>query len=607
MTPSVGANSRLAIWSGRDLNNISIKHKHMPLKGGKAQDKSCVIGIIMLKMKSNNKKGTAFALLIVLLVSSISGEVFAVPTIMAKISKAAEIEATTEETSEVTFEEVTEEEAVEATGEEEVIEEVTEDEVVEEESDFEEIGESEEEDALGTTWNGRVAWHLQHYLHKYDGLKKGDPIKVWLPKPEGDEVYIMGETYSYQDPWRYPSIGSYVESEDAWYGIMLTPDYDTEKFEDLTCLVKIPGVKAIEDGKVYDAEYLMNIPAVIGFGDYANVYGIQVVNDRIYLMPRWNISKSYKNEKGETVINNCYVYLLYSVDLNAEDMKLHVRYLVWSYDNANTDILGYFNDSYFRGFKYDNGKWCVWCFKDAMPENIQYIVKPLSDLGIPFSQEGLTGFLAPGGEYFEIEDRYSVNNDIAEYVNKWSVDNGFRKSYDIAPKDVDNSEITDSKPDELTDQNNGKTVSSDKILAPKETFDAKAAIGMSGGKMKFTSSNKKVASVKKSGIVTAKGDGTTTITGYYKDGKQWVKAGSVEVKVSKPYLSSKTITVKQGSVVDIDKYLTNGSSMKPTFTCSGSALSMTKDGTISADAPGKSKIIIAFGKFKLKLKVTVTP
>jgi hypothetical protein len=82
------------------------------------------------------------------------------------------------------------------------------------------------------------------------------------------------------------------------------------------------------------------------------------------------------------------------------------------------------------------------------------------------------------------------------------------------------------------------------------------------------------------------------------------KPEPLRLRCSSPYFSSKTITVKTGSTVDLDKYLSNESSLKRTVTCT-SNLSVTKDSTDTADAPGKGKIRLTFGKFKLTLKVMV--
>ncbi len=75
---------------------------------------------------------------------------------------------------------------------------------------------------------------------------------------------------------------------------------------------------------------------------------------------------------------------------------------------------------------------------------------------------------------------------------------------------------------------------------------------------KYVSSNKKVASVNKKGIVTGKKDGSATITAYIKSGKENVEVGSVIVNVSKPVFKFTNVDLTYaGKSINARDYLSN--------------------------------------------------
>ncbi len=75
---------------------------------------------------------------------------------------------------------------------------------------------------------------------------------------------------------------------------------------------------------------------------------------------------------------------------------------------------------------------------------------------------------------------------------------------------------------------------------------------------KYVSSNKKVASVNKKGIVTGKKEGSATIKAYIKSGKENVEVGSVIVSVSKPVFKFTNVDLTYaGKSINARDYLSN--------------------------------------------------
>jgi len=155
----------------------------------------------------------------------------------------------------------------------------------------------------------------------------------------------------------------------------------------------------------------------------------------------------------------------------------------------------------------------------------------------------------------------------------------------------------------------------------KNQLDIKQLVSSNSAvKMKYKVDNKKIAKVNSKGIMTGKKAGYVTVTGYAKvrtssnNKKKWVwkETGSVKVEVTRPSfkgLDKNTLTIKfKGEPVDLNDYITNESPMTPTFSVNRSGMvKVNNDGTIEATGEGKAKVTVMFGKYKMKLKVLVTP
>lgn len=120
------------------------------------------------------------------------------------------------------------------------------------------------------------------------------------------------------------------------------------------------------------------------------------------------------------------------------------------------------------------------------------------------------------------------------------------------------------------------------------------------GKIKWTTSNKKVATVSKKGKVTAKKAGSATITA--KNGKKTYKC---KLTVKNPALNKTKLTVKCGKTETIKL---NGARVKSVKSSNTSIATVTKNGKITGKKAGTATITVtSTKKKKYTCKVTVTP
>jgi len=157
-------------------------------------------------------------------------------------------------------------------------------------------------------------------------------------------------------------------------------------------------------------------------------------------------------------------------------------------------------------------------------------------------------------------------------------------------------------------------------IVVKNQLDIKQLVSAnSATKMKYKVDNRKIAKVNNKGIMTGKNAGYVTVTGYAKvrnssNKKKWVwkETGSVKVEITRPSfkgLGGGILTMKfKGGTLNLNDYITNDSTMTPTFSVNRSGMvKVSNDGTIEATGEGKAKVTVMFGKYKMKLKVLVTP
>jgi len=140
----------------------------------------------------------------------------------------------------------------------------------------------------------------------------------------------------------------------------------------------------------------------------------------------------------------------------------------------------------------------------------------------------------------------------------------------------------------------------------KASLKATVAPFTSAQKLTYTSSNKKVATVSKNGIVTAKKAGTAKIT---------VKSGSKKVTVTITVPKTKTtaitvakdITVKKGKTYSLKaKVAPKNSDEKLTYTSSNKKIAtVTKSGKVKGIKKGTATITVKSGSETVKVKVTV--
>ncbi len=142
------------------------------------------------------------------------------------------------------------------------------------------------------------------------------------------------------------------------------------------------------------------------------------------------------------------------------------------------------------------------------------------------------------------------------------------------------------------------------VISKGTTTKVKAMSGKKNvtNKATFKSSNRKVATVSKKGIVTGKKAGTAYITATYK-GKtsKKLKITVAEIKLNKTSLkltAGKTYTLTA-------KY--NKKKVKPTFKSSNpNVASVNKNGKITAKKKGTATITATYKRSKVSCKVTVT-
>ncbi len=136
-------------------------------------------------------------------------------------------------------------------------------------------------------------------------------------------------------------------------------------------------------------------------------------------------------------------------------------------------------------------------------------------------------------------------------------------------------------------------------LSTGETFTL--TIKNASGKFKFSSSNKKVASVNKKGVITAKKNGSAKITA--KVGK---KKLTCKVTVKKMSIDKKSLTVVAGSTATIT--LKNGKNVKWSSSSGGIASVIGNDSsaTVKGLKEGKTIISAKAGSVTLKCNVTVS-
>ena len=139
----------------------------------------------------------------------------------------------------------------------------------------------------------------------------------------------------------------------------------------------------------------------------------------------------------------------------------------------------------------------------------------------------------------------------------------------------------------------GKTVTA--YICSKEV----AKLKVSGSKYKWTSSNKKVATVSSKGIVTAKKKGKTTITA--KKGKNTYKCKLV---VETPKLSKKTTSIIKGKTY---QFKVSGTKQRIKWTSSNkSVVSINSKGKATAKKAGTAFITAKISTYEFSQLVTVT-
>lgn len=127
--------------------------------------------------------------------------------------------------------------------------------------------------------------------------------------------------------------------------------------------------------------------------------------------------------------------------------------------------------------------------------------------------------------------------------------------------------------------------------------------------IKWKTSNSSIASVDKKGKVTAKKEGTVTITAYIADAKGNMCLGSeakCTVKVVEPKITlNKTAVTLYKDETDKLIATVTGTKKKVTWKSSKSSVASVKNGKITAKKPGTATIIAKVGKISAQCKVTV--
>ena len=149
-------------------------------------------------------------------------------------------------------------------------------------------------------------------------------------------------------------------------------------------------------------------------------------------------------------------------------------------------------------------------------------------------------------------------------------------------------------------------------LQQKKSTTALKAVGLQAGDkvVKYTSSNKKVATVNSKGKITAKKVGKTKITVQTRYGAKatiTIKVQKAAVKVTSVSINKKSVSLKKGKTFQIEavkKYITAAN--KVTFKSSNTKVAtVTSKGKIKAKKKGKAVITVKCGSKTVKVKVTV--
>jgi uncharacterized protein YjdB len=144
----------------------------------------------------------------------------------------------------------------------------------------------------------------------------------------------------------------------------------------------------------------------------------------------------------------------------------------------------------------------------------------------------------------------------------------------------------------------GKTVTLSKTLTPGDSTDT----------VKWSSSNTKVATVSSSGVVTAKGAGTATITATTTSGKKATCKVTVTIPSTKITMSKTTATVKKGKTLTLKGTLapSNSTDTVKWSSSNTSVATVTSKGVVTGKKAGTATITVttSSGK-KATCKVTV--
>lgn len=148
------------------------------------------------------------------------------------------------------------------------------------------------------------------------------------------------------------------------------------------------------------------------------------------------------------------------------------------------------------------------------------------------------------------------------------------------------------------------------VLGAKETYALKTAVKPSGctDSKKYTTSNKKVATVNSSGKITAKKPGKATITVTTGSGKTDRCTVEVKKEPSKIKLSKKSVRLKRGKTYQIKPVLSSKSqSNRITYTSKHRAVAdVSGKGLVRAKKKGITYITVqTYNKKNTKLKVIV--
>lgn len=126
----------------------------------------------------------------------------------------------------------------------------------------------------------------------------------------------------------------------------------------------------------------------------------------------------------------------------------------------------------------------------------------------------------------------------------------------------------------------------------------KLEVKNTSAKIKWTTSNKKIATVNSSGKVTAKSSGTATITA-----KVGSKQYKCKVKIETPKISNAALEISKGESFKLSM-LDNTQKVKWT-TSNKSIATVNSNGKVTAKKVGKATITATIGSKKYKCKVTV--